>query len=312
MPDEYKFHPLADIFPMMSEQEHAALVEDIRAHGLKHPITKQPAPDNKIIDGRNRYRACLEAGVLPRFVDFPGGNVLVFIATENLHRRQLNVSQRSMVIAKIRKAASGEDWRSIAPRNSPSVENTGNAAPANLRDQQSEHGHSSAATMALAEAYRVSPRSVESADAVIAKGVPELQRAVEEGKIAVSAAAKIAQLPAAEQLDRVEASQPKEPKKERVRIVNEGKIVMQIVRFAFRNGIGLVALIVKLFDQVDVKNAELVIPVCDAADRLRARHERGDAQEKVEAVVFAEADSGVGLGLGRGRSRDNRFRRASA
>jgi hypothetical protein len=81
----FEFHPLANIFPLMSKEEFAALVEDIRKHGLKHPIIKHPAPDNKIIDGRNRLNACREAGVPTRFEDFKGGNVVAFIATENLH-----------------------------------------------------------------------------------------------------------------------------------------------------------------------------------------------------------------------------------
>jgi hypothetical protein len=106
-----------------------------------------------------------------------------------------------------------------------------------------------------------------------------------------------------------------EPKKERVRIVNEGGIVMQIVRYAFRNGIGLVALIVKLIGQIPFEDADMVKDAAEKIDEatraLLQRHERGDAQEHVEAE-FADSDSGPGLGLGRGRSRENRFRRASA
>lgn len=43
-----KFHPYADIFPMMSDVEFAALCEDIKENGLRNPI----------LDGRNRWRAC--------------------------------------------------------------------------------------------------------------------------------------------------------------------------------------------------------------------------------------------------------------
>ena len=56
------FHPLADMFPLMEGDEFNELVKDIRRNGLKQNIIVH---EGKILDGRNRYRACLEAGVDP-------------------------------------------------------------------------------------------------------------------------------------------------------------------------------------------------------------------------------------------------------
>ena len=51
----YEFHPLADIFPMLDDNELKALAEDIKTKGLTEPITLY---EGKVLDGRNRYRAC--------------------------------------------------------------------------------------------------------------------------------------------------------------------------------------------------------------------------------------------------------------
>ena len=59
-----QFHPLADIFPLLEGREFDELVEDIRLHGLHEQIVLH---DDKILDGRNRYRACQEVGVAPQF-----------------------------------------------------------------------------------------------------------------------------------------------------------------------------------------------------------------------------------------------------
>ena len=54
-----KPHPVAEIIPEMSSQQFDQLVADIRQNGLREPVLLHP--DGSIIDGRHRYRACLES-----------------------------------------------------------------------------------------------------------------------------------------------------------------------------------------------------------------------------------------------------------
>src|SRR4051794_3943945 len=84
-------HPAADVFPMLADDELAELAEDIRVHGLIHPIVA--ARDGVLIDGRNRLRACTMAGVEPRFETYQGDDPVGLIVSENINRRQLTKGQ---------------------------------------------------------------------------------------------------------------------------------------------------------------------------------------------------------------------------
>src|SRR5271169_3947313 len=81
---------------MMSEEDCQSLKEDIRKNGLIEPIWLY---EDKILDGRNRYKACLEIGVTPIFEMFDDKlrSPLDFVMSLNLERRHLTSSQRACV-----------------------------------------------------------------------------------------------------------------------------------------------------------------------------------------------------------------------
>ena len=83
---QINFHPLAEIFPLIEGREFSELVADVRAHGLREPVVLH---DGQILDGRNRYRACLEAGIKPTFAPYSGNDPLGYVISLNLRRRQL-------------------------------------------------------------------------------------------------------------------------------------------------------------------------------------------------------------------------------
>jgi hypothetical protein len=103
---QYEAHELANVFPLMDDAAFAELKQDIEAHGLIEPIVLF---EGRILDGRNRYRACREAGAEPKFKDFDGSDPVSYVVSLNLKRRHLNETQRAMVAAKLANMPRGGD-----------------------------------------------------------------------------------------------------------------------------------------------------------------------------------------------------------
>jgi N6-adenosine-specific RNA methylase IME4/ParB-like chromosome segregation protein Spo0J len=165
------FHPLADIFPLLEGKEFDDLVEDIRHHGCHEPIVLYR---DQILDGRNRYRACMAARRADcRYEKYEGDDPLSYVISLNLKRRHLSESQRAMVAAKLATLAHGQ-------------RQTGKFAGVPTQQE-------------AAALLNVGERSVRHAADVRDHGAPELVQAVERGAISVSAAADIATAPIEEQ-----------------------------------------------------------------------------------------------------------------
>ena len=93
----FEFHPVSEIFPLMQGEQYDKLVQDIRDNGLRQPIWLY---EGQIIDGRNRYRACLDADVKLQWHEWQGeGSLIQFVVSLNLHRRHLTSSQRAAAAA---------------------------------------------------------------------------------------------------------------------------------------------------------------------------------------------------------------------
>lgn len=96
----YKVHPAADAFPLMDGDEFEALVVDVAEHGLREPIALT-SDGETLVDGRNRYRACVKAGVDPMVhrLDelYQGAKLIDYIVSINVKRRHLNAGQLGFV-----------------------------------------------------------------------------------------------------------------------------------------------------------------------------------------------------------------------
>jgi hypothetical protein len=100
-------HPVAELFPMMTDDELAALAEDIKANGLIHPIILD-AEGKTLIDGRNRLAACKRAGIEPRFNRLNGQDPWAYTISANVKRRNLTPGQRAYAAAAAWTAAEAE------------------------------------------------------------------------------------------------------------------------------------------------------------------------------------------------------------
>lgn len=172
-----KPHPIAEIFPDIDGEEFKALVDDIEKHGLRQPLVMY---QGKILDGRNRWRACEKLGIKPKTTDYRGDDPVGFVLSLNLTRRHLTESQRAMVAARIANLPRGGDHRS--QNQSANLHLGGEIRP---KIEQT------------AKTLQVSPRTVKHARKVVEEGTKELRQAVEKGEVAVSTAATLAEAPAA-------------------------------------------------------------------------------------------------------------------
>ncbi len=99
-------HEVAAIFPLLEGPEFEALKADIAAHGQRVPIITHRG---RVIDGRNRLRACRELGVEPEAQEWDGaGSLVEFVVGLNLHRRHLTSGQRAMCAAEAKQRLAAE------------------------------------------------------------------------------------------------------------------------------------------------------------------------------------------------------------
>lgn len=96
--DPKNWHSAANAFALLPDEgeDFQALVTDIKTNGLNNPIALY---QGKVLDGRNRARACKAAGVEPEFFEWKpkkGQTPETWSASQNIYRRHLSADQRKV------------------------------------------------------------------------------------------------------------------------------------------------------------------------------------------------------------------------
>jgi hypothetical protein len=161
---QLELHPLCTLFPRLSGADFDALRDDVAANGLRQPIVMH---DGMILDGGNRYAACLAANVKPSFIKFSGDSIGAFVLSANMHRRHLSAGQQAAIVASV------QDWGNAQTVGKPK---SVNVDPLATIDQRAAQSGASRSTQKMADK--------------VAKASPALAQKVAHGEISLPKAAK--------------------------------------------------------------------------------------------------------------------------
>ncbi len=189
-----KVHPVANMFPLLDpdSDQFKKLVVSIKHNKLWEPIVLDS--EGRILDGRNRARACEAAGVAPKFVQFADLQLGLnkdgkpvdeaeYACEKNFARRNLTPDQRVMITALYSEYLDAIDHG--APK--------GNKNAAKKQGDRVIPAKSEPKTRAkLAAKANVSERKAQQA-LNVGRKQPELAKKVAAGKMKLSEAAKQAE-----------------------------------------------------------------------------------------------------------------------
>jgi len=227
-----EFHAVTNIFPAMGDDDYRQLLADIKANGLREPIWTY---QGKIIDGRHRYRACLELGIQPRFREWDGnGSLVQFVVSLNLHRRHLTSSQKAVVALDIERLLAEEakerQRRAAAETNAK----LGRGETLTEKIPEASRGESRAQAAAI---VGTNARYVSDAKR-IAKEAPEVLERVREGRLALPEAKVVARLPEEDRaavLQKIDSGEAKTVKEAKRALAAEKKIAKPLAPMSTAN-----------------------------------------------------------------------------
>ncbi len=185
---EFEAHPAADLFPLMGSVQLDELAADISVHGQLEPIL---VFDNKILDGRNRYLACVKAGKTPNILTAPldhisGQTATEWVISHNLIRRHLTTGQKAMIAVKLVPLVEAETKARESARKAGN-QNAAKSAETTTADRPESSKRGPESADKAAALVGTSGRSVKRAQR-ITKVDPRLAERVETGAVSLDAA----------------------------------------------------------------------------------------------------------------------------
>lgn len=180
-------HPLAWAIPQVNEKEFGELAADVRAHGVRNPITLF---DGKVLDGRHRLAIAAALKVPLRVVTFEGteDEARDEVISQNVARRHLTPPQRTLIVqelflpqaeaeAKERMAAGGGDHRSEEARTGVRT----NAHPASAQEPDTRTAVRAKEVAVERSGGLTTVRSLQTMDPV--RQAPQTQEKIRQGKV---------------------------------------------------------------------------------------------------------------------------------
>jgi N6-adenosine-specific RNA methylase IME4 len=202
-PKALEMHPAADLFPRMHGPRFEELKEDIRKRGLIHKIV---LCEGKVLDGRNRQKACKELSEEPgstftitdaSFTTYTG-NPYDYVWSANGERRDLQSElQRYLIWCDVIEhsaeweelfgsiQAEGNRKRSEASKETSREqprEDDGTWSPGSRADSSATRGGPNVTRMVKAEASNTNVKAVQNGDQLL-RDRPDLARKVQFGEM---------------------------------------------------------------------------------------------------------------------------------
>lgn len=165
----YEPHPFAGIFDLIRGREFDELVASIKENGIREAIV---IFEGKVLDGRNRLRAAIAAGISSHDVParvFADGDPMAFVWDANVTRRHLDTAQLALAAAERANLEWGE-------------RRTEAAATASVTQREA------------ADSLGIHRASVQRAKVVLDKGSEDLKDLMRAGNISLKSGEQIARM----------------------------------------------------------------------------------------------------------------------